>query len=134
MVTLDHIGMHVESCGFYQRIEGFDILVPFRDEERIDLPAQSCAITDIGEFAANNHRKTEISMPDDGRCFPNSTGFRFHFHPRQSVQLVFFVESRSLLEGPVQASDRDTPHRHRTGLSGLEWHDGERTRQRKSAD
>ena len=65
IIALDNVGVHVQCSGFHQRIEGFSIRIPFRYKQRIYPAAQGRSVTDIGQFAADQQGKSQITMLDD---------------------------------------------------------------------
>ncbi|KWN90196.1 hypothetical protein WM25_29690 [Burkholderia ubonensis] len=89
VIALDDISVDIEGSRFDQCVEGLGVLVPFRHEQCIHVAAQSSAVADVGEFAANKQSKPERAVLDDGwrgPCF-----VRLHFQSSQTLQFLFFM-------------------------------------------
>ena len=50
--------MEVGRCSLNKAGKRFDILVPFQNEQRVDLSPQRVPVADVSEITANQDRKT----------------------------------------------------------------------------
>ncbi|MNW12793.1 hypothetical protein D3C71_2105710 [compost metagenome] len=75
--------MHVEHGGFHQGVEGLGVLIPLWHKQRIHFAAQSGAVADVGQLAADQQGEAQVAVLQDGRCLPNPVWLQFQ--PSQAL-------------------------------------------------
>lgn len=66
IIGLHDVCVDINGRGFNKRGEGFDVLIPFRDKQGINLTLEALSISDVRQFAANQHTEAKTLVMVNG--------------------------------------------------------------------